>query len=48
MSHIAHLQVNGGQRKEMSRLNLVAARHRKREMVGRVSAVEEVRGVGLV
>ena len=33
--------VNAGQRREMGHLNLVAVRHRKRSMVGRVTAVEE-------
>jgi DNA repair exonuclease SbcCD ATPase subunit len=33
--------VNAGQRREMGHLNLVAVRHRKRMMVGRVTAVEE-------
>ena len=33
--------VNAGQRRKMALLNKVAARHRKREIVGRVTAVEE-------
>ncbi len=33
--------VNTGQRQRMAELNMIAARHRKREMVARVSVVEQ-------
>jgi hypothetical protein len=35
------MMVNTGQRQRMAELNMIAARHRKREMVTRVSVVEQ-------
>ena len=35
------MMVNTGQRQRMAELNMIAARHRKREMVARVTAVEQ-------